>query len=50
MKITIETSDLTKFIDGLNNAIIACGEDISAREFYCNGSEKLSKIPLDKAY
>ena len=50
MKITIETNDLTKFIDGLNNAIIAYGEDISAREFCCHSSEKLSKIPLDKAY
>ena len=49
MKITIETNDLTKFIDGLNNAIIAYGEDISAREFCCHSSEKLSRSPLDKA-
>lgn len=50
MKITIETNDLTKFIDGLNNAIIVYGEDISAREFCCKSSEKLSQIPLEKAH
>lgn len=50
MQITIETNDLTCLINGINNALVLYGYDISSKEFGCKCNEKLESISVEESH
>lgn len=48
MQITFEVNDLKRFINGLNNAILAYHDDTCAKMLDCPSSIKLESIPVEE--